>query len=449
MLRFLKPAVLTLILSASCVSSFAYSLLGPYETWQIQRISYGHVPPIFTDVGGPMNIGEEYRWNVRTITYGFDADFLNYFGQRGADEIRKAFNTLNSLPPFSKMSDELNEFPLNTRRENYEASGLLLLDLKSVMLAAILNQLGLASPERYVWTLRDRIDLGNGLIQYNVTMRNFDPITRSYSKFVNGTLYTYGIFEFPTPPYDWADAVEYPLDPVAPTFTAVVSGTDGLFGGLLGAGEYVTGLTRDDVAGLRHLYQPKNYKVESLLPGTTLSSGGPLSPVNNSSNSLPIDIAVRPGVDKLTFVEGKYQDIVGPFISITNRYLDTFVTNGVLAKQYTQRILTNSPDILFTAADLGGVPYAVSDTANWINNDALNGLAGNAAGPGVITPGALITLGKTGPLNINDNSSSLFLFEPGAFPVVVWGAFDGSTNRPVIFPNWESIDELERRVLGR
>jgi hypothetical protein len=449
MLRFVKSAILTLALALSGWSSFAFSMLGPLDTWQVQRISYGHVAPVFDDIGGPMNLGEEYRLNIKTITYSFDADFLNYFGQRGADEVRKAFAILNALPPFSKMSEDLSEFPLNTRRENYEAAGLFLFDIKSEMLSVILSQIGLASPERYVWTLRDRVVFPGPLVQYTVIMRNFDPITSEPSKFVNGTLYTYGIFEIPQPPYDWADAVEFPLDPLAPTFTAVVSANDGLWGGILSLGQYVTGLTRDDVAGLRHLYRKENVNVEGLLPDTLPSSGNPGSPFDPSNTNGPVNIALRPGVDKLTFVEVKNNSVLGPFAGITNRYSDTYITNGVAVKQFTQRILTNAPDILFTVQDLNGGAYVRTDTGTWINNDAINGSAGNLAGPGVISSGAIITLSKTGPFFINDDSNPLFMFEPGATPGFVWGAYDGTTNRPIVFPSWESIEELERKVLGR
>ena len=42
------------------------------------------------DIGGPMNLGEEYRWNVPIITYGFDEAFLNFFGTNGVLEVEKA-----------------------------------------------------------------------------------------------------------------------------------------------------------------------------------------------------------------------------------------------------------------------------------------------------------------------------------------------------------------------
>ena len=61
-----------------------------------------------------MNLGEEYRWNERTITYGFDKSFMDYFGQKGVAEVNKAVAILNNLPPFSSMSASLNEFPTDS-----------------------------------------------------------------------------------------------------------------------------------------------------------------------------------------------------------------------------------------------------------------------------------------------------------------------------------------------
>jgi len=449
MLRFLKPALLALILAFPASSAFAFSMLGPLEAYQIQRISYGHSPVIIADIGGPKNLGEGYRWNIRTITYGFDPSFVNYFGQRGMEEVRKAIGILNALPPFSKMSADLSEFPLDTRRYNYEAGGLFLLDLKSAALALLVEELGLASPERYAWTLYARIPLTAPLVDYNVIMRNFDPVTWEPSKYVNGILYTYGIYEIPQPPYDWADAVEIPVDPLAATFSSVASGAEPLWGGSLIGGSFYTGLTRDDIGGLRYLYRPNAYYVEAPLPGTTLANGAPGSPVD-PSNTNAVITAVRPGVDKLTFVEAKFDSVVGPFIGVTNRYVDYYVTNNTLVKEYTQRILNVAPDILFSSADFGAALLIRTDTTGWANNEALNRspVAPPLSGPGVITPPVVITFGKRGAFLINDNSSAQFLFEAGAVQDLLWGAFDGTTNRPIVFPNGASIDALQQQVLG-
>src|SRR5262249_48087172 len=128
MLRYFQKMFLALAVAGAVHSAQAFSLLGPFATWQVGEIGYN---TFGFDIGGPMNLGEEYRWNIRTVTYGFDESFLNYFGQQGADAINKAIAILNSLPAFSKMSTNLSEFPTDTRRVNYRASALGLQDLKS------------------------------------------------------------------------------------------------------------------------------------------------------------------------------------------------------------------------------------------------------------------------------------------------------------------------------
>ena len=60
-------------------STQAFSLLGPYKTWQVQAIGY-NLPG---DIGGPMTLSEGYRWNVPTIYYAFDQSFIAYFGSNG------------------------------------------------------------------------------------------------------------------------------------------------------------------------------------------------------------------------------------------------------------------------------------------------------------------------------------------------------------------------------
>lgn len=430
----------------------AFSLLGPVEPWQINRIGYdlGTIT-VNADIGGPMNLGEEYRWNTRTLVYGFDESFRNYFGERGMQEVRKAIAILNALPPFSKMSTNLDEFSTDTRRVNQTASALGIIDLKSFTLAFLIEQLGLAGPERYTWCLRDRRPFTD-FIEYDVIMRNFEQVPGSVSnyrpsKYVNGTLYTYGIFEFLAP--DWADAVEFSVDPAAPTYTSVASAADTLFGGFIGFGGFFTGLTRDDVAGLRYLYRPQNYNIEGLVFGNAVSSGGtPWTPVGGNGTNF-VDQALRPGVDKITFIEGKYDSGFGNFVVMNNTFKDYYVTNTHQFKQTLTRTLVE-PDIIFTAADLTSF-FSVARTVSQINNDAINGQQ-VLAGPGVIAPPYFLTFNKVGPTLLNvdfvDPLIIDLLFEEDAFRGFVWGSFDGTTNAPVIYPEGSSLEALEQQVLG-
>ena len=469
MWRFLQRAFPILALAGVVNSASAFALLGRYDSWQVSRIGY-NLPisdvaiGLLPDIGGPMNLGEEYRWNISPITYGFDESFLNYFGSKGTAAVTQAVAILNNLPAMSQMSSNLSEFPTDTRRVNYQASALGLTDLKTVALSYLLEELGLASPERYVFTLRARTEINN-VVYYTVINRNFDPVTSNPSKYVNDVLYTYYIGEFPAPPVDFADAVEVQVDPLAFGFTAVVSLADGLWkSGIIGQGQFFTGLTRDDAGSLRYLYggagRWQNLNVENLLPGTTgsVQNSGDcpwcvVGGTNAVTTNVVVDLALRPGVDKLSFQQGRYDSMFGQFITVTNQYVDHYVTNYSLKTQNTQRVLTQ-PDILFAAADLGvdagGNPIYMSrtDTSTWANNDALNGQT-TLAGPGVIQPEVAIIFSKLGPYYYNVGPPFNYLDEGTGIPgFVVWGSFDGTTNAPVVYPDGVSIQDLEQQVLG-
>ena len=87
-------------LFAGPVGGFAFSLLGPYADWM--DVQKGYQLP--GDIGGPMNIGEGYRWNLPVVTYGFDRSFLDYFGSNGVAAVEGAIGILNALPPASSIT---------------------------------------------------------------------------------------------------------------------------------------------------------------------------------------------------------------------------------------------------------------------------------------------------------------------------------------------------------
>jgi len=440
-------AILMVVRGAS-----AFSLLGPADGFQVERIGYNLDTPIGSDLGGPMNLGEEYRFNLKVITYGFDSTFKNYFGERGMQEVRKAIAVFNNLPPMSKLSADLREFPTDTRGVNYRASSLGLVDLKSYALAALVEQLGLTSPERFTWCLQARFDPAPFV--YNTIKRNFDPVSLGYSSYVNDTLYTYFIpanDPLPGLPRPVIDALELPVDPQAFQFTSVAS-VMGVWsyqpGGVLLYGDFLYGLTRDDVGGLRYLYAGKgpyaNYNMETLVSDAltnAFSGGAPWTPVG--SNTV-VTAGLRAGIDRIVFREGKYDSIFGPFITVTNTYKDSYVVGGKKQSQTYQRVLVQ-PDIIFGAADLGNSILART-TTNSVNNAALNGDV-IVAGPGVLETPVFIVFNKVGP--VYQNNQFDFLDEQTASFDFVWGSFDGTTNEPFIYPNGASIQELEQQVLGR
>ena len=191
---------------------------------------------------------------------------------------------LNNLTNVSSYSQSLSEFPLAATRENPTATALSLVDLKSTTLHLMLEQLGLAEPERYTWTLHNRVVGPGGCpadVQYLTVQRNFAISPTSLdqpqaSSYVNDTLYSYFILELcaspPGPPL--AEAWDFPVDPLDNSFTAVAGSSASTFAFGVGAGNkslgygrYYLGLTRDDVAGLRYLLRQNNLNWES--PGPT------------------------------------------------------------------------------------------------------------------------------------------------------------------------------------
>ena len=470
----------------------AFSLLGPFDEWQVPTIGY-QLPG---DIGAVQNLGEEYRLQLTVMTYGFDESFLNYFGQDGVRAVEEAIAILNDLPPVSQTSSDLTEYPLDTRRFNFRATALHLNDLKSYALSTLLGQMGLAGAERWVWTLRARVVLNN-VPFYTVMKRNFDPVTWMHSSYVNGALYSYTIQE--TYPSNW-EAVEVAVDPFSPAYTSV-SILEGLSGGTVDSrvfstfspGMFYTGLTRDDVGGLRYIYRALNVNVEAPSPDATLASGfaggggSPYAPAQpapdttedpdngdaaagqnrNTSRSTAatgdpyrpadpdpgtgttgpvfVQAALRPGIEKVNFVRAEFDSKVGAFITRTNFYNDRFITNSSSRFQVIQRVLQR-PDILFGAADLGvdvnGFPFIIRRTATFDNNDDLNG-AVELNGPGVIQPGIEILFSKIGPFFRNTRETD----EAASRPFEFWGSFDGTTNDPIIYPNSISITELEEQIL--
>jgi hypothetical protein len=434
----------------------AFSLVGPLAAWQTPRLGYALNMPF---AGGPMDIGEEYRFNVGEVYYGFTPDFLNYFEQKGVEEIDKAFKILNEVPSVDKV--DLSDFPFTSQRINHRAAALGLVDLKSTTMSIVLTEMGLGDPIRFVYTLRSRwIAPGGAPTNFYVIRRNFDPETWRATSYINGQLWTYG----PATDVNESESFVFtdPVDPLA--FSGLMNApvTSGEGSGALLFGGYWTGLTRDDVGGLRYLYRKNNYNVENLPTNTitdgTGGGGGPWGPPPGTTNTVTnafgsnvvVNIALRPGKQKTRFKKVNNDSTLGFFVPFTNNFADTYYTNGTAFEQYVDRAVT-VPDILFDVADLqGGDATDLITTINyaqaaWSNNDANNGIAGQL-GPGVVEPGLTITFNSIGEMfwNVYPN----FLSEASAGRVGFWWAsFDGTTNDPVVYPLGIEVTELEGKVL--
>ena len=456
---FALAVAVTLVVDAS-----AFSLMGPFASWQTAAIGY-NLP---LDVGGPMTLSEDYRITVPVLNYGFDGTFLSFFGANGVAAVNAAMGILNAVPAASAMSASLTEFPLQAiGPANATAANLQIRDLKSAALSTVLGQMGLASPERWTYTLRDRTVVNN-TTNYTVIQRNFDPISLLPNNIVNGVLYTYTVAE-PLLPGNFADAVETRVSGNINNIS-VASVDEG--GGLL-AGQFFTSLTRDDYGALRYLLRFNNVNTETLDANVTLvDTRSPYAPFQgtNAQTNIPIAIARRPGIDRVSFNPIALDSLLGIVVrAVTNRYVDQYFnpTNNVLTNQTVQRVV-NLPDILFAAGDLpppalgliSGATLVRPTSTRWVNNSALPGntVAGGAAilsGPGVI-PAALsnataivIEFNTLGASRANfSGAGARFLDERSSTVNGVWGYFDATTIYSV-FPDGVTIQDLERQLLGR
>jgi hypothetical protein len=205
---------------------------------------------------------------------------------------------------------------------------------------------------------------------------------------------------------DWMSLKEIP-----------VSGFGGAIAGWGRGGAFSTGLTRDDVGGIRYLLHKTNLNIEMALPSV-------ISAYGNTNNY--IRTALRPGQEKITFLRHPV-DGAGHLIMWTNCFADVVIVGGTQITQAATRV-TSQPDIVFSARDLGfqllsldsepeiHFKHAVArtDTSNWHNHSDLNGRLGEA-GPGVIAPQVVITFHKPGDyrfvLGPSTNLSTVDVFD--------------------------------------
>ena len=210
---------------------------------------------------------------------------------------------------------------------------------------------------------------------------------------------------------------------------------------------------------------------------TLVDVRSPYAPVQgtNAQTNLPVAIARRPGIDRVSFSPIALDSLHGIVVrAVTNQYTDRYFnpTNNVLTNQLVQRVV-NLPDILFMAADLstvgGGIGVASGasltrpTSARWVNNSALpgntvGGGAGIVSGPGVIpvaisnATAIVIEFNTLGPSRANfSQAGARFLDERSSTVNAVngvWGFFDATTIYSV-FPDGVTIQDLERQLLGR
>jgi len=417
--RFARPLILlALVILAFVPRLQAFSLLGPYAAWMQQSNGYRES----VDIGGPMDLNEEYRWNVPVITYGFDKSFVDYFGSNGVAAVESAIQLLNDLPAATDLVP--SNFPTNTLHVNFAAQAQNVYDLKSAALALLIEHMGLGQPVRNIFDVPE-------FQSFTALDRNFDPQTLAPSTSVNGLVYG-GLFQTNG---DMIYPIVFPADPLNSTHSAVADAFSFLYSGLQ-PGSFYTGLTTDDAGGLAYLLSATNVNWESL-PKDVLFTG------HHSGANRKLRGAWRPGVEKINFVP-QPQNKQGKFRTVVFKYTANYVTNGVLTDQSVKRVVSR-PDIMFSAAetfqtDQNSPMYLRTGTETWINNAAQNGDA-TAAGPGVIASPVHITFDKLGPQVMSgDPYPQATVMNDG------WASFDQSANPPILYPQNSGQTNLAVRL---
>lgn len=507
MSKLLSQSLLVAMALSGATAVRAFSLLGPFEAWQTGQAGYnpgGNALTVdqFGDTGAPKGIGGEYRHVEPILAYGFDGSFIDYFGDDGVRAIEAAIKVFNDLPAVSSFSPDLAEFPLASSRVNFAAQRLGLVDVKSVAMGFLMERLGLASPERFVWTIRGLNFDPNGAPLFLNVRRSYDPVTYLASSFVNNTLYTYYNRPFFNPDGSvlYYDANEVALDAAEPNVSLAaymgtqVSTIDGRVQQRINRnsfGLYYTGLTRDDAGGYRYMYSPDNKNYQPLPGGTTLKTSqnvtvigtgggggwGGLTPAigvatgggtGGTTNTVaaPIDLGIRAGVNKITFVRVDTDPLLNRYLKpLVLRYTDSVTTNGVTRIQQLERSVT-LPSFMFVANDIGTWPSPNSPfpwvyargAAQFISSpqppNVVVGLKDPNAGPGILDYGdgaggsliPLLVFNTIGPGLLNNLGRNT---EETGFSTFVWGSFDGTTNAPVVYPKGQvTLDEIARAISG-
>ena len=224
----------------------------------------GYTVPLRADIGAPKNIGEDYRRNTPVLYYAFDENFLDFFGSNGVWAVDQAFAILNNLTNVSSLQrgpvgSPARSETLQSDRRGLEPDG---------------PEIGGALPHswsNWAWPTRSAIPgpcmtgssgrTARWACSTWSTKRNFDIVPSAldqlqYSSYVNGVLFltiSTIIARIPSRPVTpLSEAVDIPVDvPInAARFAPVSSFTLREF---VCRGRFYTGLTRDDVAGLRYL----------------------------------------------------------------------------------------------------------------------------------------------------------------------------------------------------
>ena len=269
----------------------AFVLVGPMHATELAS---GGIDFNYTDdLGGPKDLKTFFRWNIPLLTYAFDASFMQYFGLEGREAVKEAFTAVSDFFENDEYSG-VSSLDLSNHgfRSNYNSSWLnttakngQVIDIKSLTLGLIINHLGLGNPYRYAFGVHSTSTNAAGTqLNFNVRLRNFDPITYKPTSMINNVPFSYRLIHDAPPSVgvtqvpSFADMEEFTTDTTGNAWTSLSAITDAFYGNtaifwteqptLFGFGVYYDGknamgghyqprhaLTYDDAGGLKYLYR--------------------------------------------------------------------------------------------------------------------------------------------------------------------------------------------------
>ena len=258
--------------------------------------------------GAPRPIKRFFRWNIPYLAYSFDTSFINYFGFEGMEAVNEAFRIINDFfVPEDGSYNGVTQLDLarhgfsgnyNTTWVNTTAQNAQILDLKSLVLGMMVNNLGLGNPHRHAFSMVGGTrDPWQNTYNFHVSLRNFDPYSLKETDVINGVQYAYRLIHnqvpgpnpgIPNLPANTiVDMEEYTADTSGNAWTAVAGILDAFYGETLiywnnqptlfnfgvfydsqnamgGQFQPRHALTFDDAGGLKYLYSTNTYAYERM-----------------------------------------------------------------------------------------------------------------------------------------------------------------------------------------
>ena len=299
----------------------AFVLMGPPGPTETAAFNY------VDDMGAPKDINRQtkrfFRWNIPDFTYSFDASFVNYFGPEGVDAVHEAFGAVNNFfvnedyQGVSSMDLAKHGFSrnFNTTWVNTTAQNSQVIDIKSLVLGLVVNQIGLGNPHRWAFSIiNTRTNTTGSSMVFETRLRNYDPLSYQETDMINNVKYSYRLIHdlqtidigAATPPTT-ADMEEFTSDQSGNAWSAVGAIADAFYGNtsmfwtdtptLFNFGVYYDGmnamggqfsprhaLTYDDAGGLKYLYATNNYVYEDLAPSIVLVEPAQFLPSHMAAN---------------------------------------------------------------------------------------------------------------------------------------------------------------------